>query len=467
MSRHRAVRNLDLEEELAEDDYYSDEDPYENITTDEQESLAEALSLALELLGPSESSGISEREIKDALWDSYFDVDTAVGHLVEEKSRREAKAERERQKAAMIGRSRPDIAGPSMRNPDKPQGASIGICSSNATLLAASRPSIGRGSWSGRARGVAGLGRGGRAGLAKRNLAAIAPGGLPAAEPSRLNQPTKLKLSDSAFSRSSHSSGKATTGSKLSSLLETQRLNKRPAETESQPSHPSSVGIVASAITSSTGRPSKLAALAAARSGSSSPRSSPVNPSMLSIDQSRSCSSASESSSTAKPLSKLQQRMQANLAAKQELKKTTSGENDTRVGSDAMDEDERSQREEIVSTCYGSDLPVALLFPHATISPESGQEAGVDDVDARSSLFSTPSLRDSGPPLSASVPGGTPFAAFIGQPAGNDLNQDQTWMEALRTAFSGPSPDDIVMRAREGTNLAAKTVLPARSAAAK
>jgi hypothetical protein len=27
MSRHRAVRNLDLDEELAED-YYSDEDPY-------------------------------------------------------------------------------------------------------------------------------------------------------------------------------------------------------------------------------------------------------------------------------------------------------------------------------------------------------------------------------------------------------------------------------------------------------
>lgn len=27
MSRHRAIRNLDLDEELAEDDYY-DEDPY-------------------------------------------------------------------------------------------------------------------------------------------------------------------------------------------------------------------------------------------------------------------------------------------------------------------------------------------------------------------------------------------------------------------------------------------------------
>lgn len=27
MSRHRAIRNLDLDEELAEDDY-SDEDPY-------------------------------------------------------------------------------------------------------------------------------------------------------------------------------------------------------------------------------------------------------------------------------------------------------------------------------------------------------------------------------------------------------------------------------------------------------
>lgn len=93
MSRHRAVRNLDLEEELA-DDYYSDEDPYENISYEDQESLAAALSQALEILGPSDTSGISQREIKDALWDSYFDVDTAVGHLVEEKSRKEAKKQK-------------------------------------------------------------------------------------------------------------------------------------------------------------------------------------------------------------------------------------------------------------------------------------------------------------------------------------------------------------------------------------
>ncbi len=32
MSRHRAVRNLDLDEEMAEDDFYGDEDPYGELT---------------------------------------------------------------------------------------------------------------------------------------------------------------------------------------------------------------------------------------------------------------------------------------------------------------------------------------------------------------------------------------------------------------------------------------------------
>ncbi|PWY98741.1 hypothetical protein BCV70DRAFT_201535 [Testicularia cyperi] len=62
--------------------------------------MTEAFSQTLEVLGPMSSNGFTEREIKDVLWDAYFDVDTVVTQLVEEKSRREAKAEKDRQKQA-------------------------------------------------------------------------------------------------------------------------------------------------------------------------------------------------------------------------------------------------------------------------------------------------------------------------------------------------------------------------------
>lgn len=60
--------------------------------------MTEAYSQTLDVLGPTSSNGFTEREIKDILWDAYFDVDSAVTQLVEEKSRREAKAEKDRQK---------------------------------------------------------------------------------------------------------------------------------------------------------------------------------------------------------------------------------------------------------------------------------------------------------------------------------------------------------------------------------
>ena len=60
--------------------------------------MTEAYSQTLDVLGPTSTNGFTEREIKDILWDAYFDVDSAVTQLVEEKSRREAKAEKDRQK---------------------------------------------------------------------------------------------------------------------------------------------------------------------------------------------------------------------------------------------------------------------------------------------------------------------------------------------------------------------------------
>lgn len=109
MSRHRAVRNLDLDEELAEDDYY-DEDPYDNLSPEDHDAMMEAYAQTLEVIGPTVSNGFTEREIKDVLWDAYFDVDSAVTQLVEEKSRREAKAEKDRQKQGEFTLHQPSSA---------------------------------------------------------------------------------------------------------------------------------------------------------------------------------------------------------------------------------------------------------------------------------------------------------------------------------------------------------------------
>lgn len=72
----------------------------ENITEDERYELETALASALEILGPAETSAFSERQVKDALWEAYFDVDQAVGVLMEEKSKQEAK---EKKKAGESG----------------------------------------------------------------------------------------------------------------------------------------------------------------------------------------------------------------------------------------------------------------------------------------------------------------------------------------------------------------------------
>lgn len=95
MSRHRAVRNIDLDEELADDDFDGNENPYDDISEEDQLQLEESLTQLVSLIGAAgQESGFSEREMKDALWDSYFDVDPALNALVEERSKRESKEKR-------------------------------------------------------------------------------------------------------------------------------------------------------------------------------------------------------------------------------------------------------------------------------------------------------------------------------------------------------------------------------------
>ncbi|TKY89136.1 hypothetical protein EX895_001667 [Sporisorium graminicola] len=404
MSRHRAVRNLDLDEELAEDDCY-DDDPYDNLSPEDHDAMAEAYSQTLDVLGPTSSNGFTEREIKDILWDAYFDVESAVTQLVEEKSRREAKAERDRQKQES-GEMQLD------HDDEQPTIEAFKHLSLQRDRRAEIR--AGRGMPRGKAQGLRGLATGGRAGLAKRNLAALAP--------DFVRQPQAVALSSSV------SSAPSKPVSKLSALA-ARSSAKRPAETPplevasrprpaspartSSPESSSSAAMAASGAASNApvARTSKLAALAAARSGTSASATKPV--ATVAREQPSSTAIAPDVPPS-KSLTKLQQRMLANKQQRQ----AASPEAKEAAAAQAAEEEARARPR----TCYGSDLPISALFPTAEADAErrplpaaknpSGTVLASISVIAGSSKDATDQLVA---PLSQlkRVPGGSPFALYV------------------------------------------------------
>ncbi|CAD6903288.1 unnamed protein product [Tilletia controversa] len=124
MSRHRAVRNLDLDEELADDHAYDHtDDPYEDITDQERNDLNNALAGVIEVLGPSQSSGFTDREIKDVLWDSYFDVQSTVAHFLDEQGKRQSRALKKQEEEAAQEVSQVASPPPPATEPSKPMTA--------------------------------------------------------------------------------------------------------------------------------------------------------------------------------------------------------------------------------------------------------------------------------------------------------------------------------------------------------
>ncbi|GAA5901070.1 uncharacterized protein JCM6883_004742 [Sporobolomyces salmoneus] len=95
MSRHRAVKNLDLDDELDDGGFDSGEDYYEDMTSEQQAQMVSAVSQVESLLGGPNASGISTKEIRDSLWDSYFDVEGTVGYYLDVIHKREGKRKRE------------------------------------------------------------------------------------------------------------------------------------------------------------------------------------------------------------------------------------------------------------------------------------------------------------------------------------------------------------------------------------
>ncbi|GAA97853.1 uncharacterized protein L969DRAFT_25596 [Mixia osmundae IAM 14324] len=96
MSRHRLVKQLDLDEELDDGADYGDaDDAFVDITPAQSRQLEAGLQSIQAILGPT-SSQISDKRIREALWNFYFDVDQATDFLLDEESKAQAAAERKR-----------------------------------------------------------------------------------------------------------------------------------------------------------------------------------------------------------------------------------------------------------------------------------------------------------------------------------------------------------------------------------
>lgn len=91
MSRHKLVKNLDLEDEL--DDYDGGED-YDDETA---EQMREGTLKVRDALPASTVGSITDAQIQDALWHYYYDIDKSVAYLL--KSSSAPKAQKKEKKA--------------------------------------------------------------------------------------------------------------------------------------------------------------------------------------------------------------------------------------------------------------------------------------------------------------------------------------------------------------------------------
>lgn len=82
MSRHRNVRNLDIDDVLDEADPYEDES--EPITDEQREQLATGVARVQSVLDGVE---IPRAEIEETLWYYYFDVEKSIEYLLSQHSK--------------------------------------------------------------------------------------------------------------------------------------------------------------------------------------------------------------------------------------------------------------------------------------------------------------------------------------------------------------------------------------------
>ncbi|ORX92697.1 hypothetical protein K493DRAFT_285504 [Basidiobolus meristosporus CBS 931.73] len=96
MSRHRNVRNLDVNAVLEEDDYdsYDDYEEYDNEV--DQEELDNAVDQVREILG---DDSIARKDIEESLWHYYLDVDKTVAWFLDSAEKEKKKKQEELEKA--------------------------------------------------------------------------------------------------------------------------------------------------------------------------------------------------------------------------------------------------------------------------------------------------------------------------------------------------------------------------------
>ncbi|KAI9306658.1 hypothetical protein BJ944DRAFT_159486 [Cunninghamella echinulata] len=102
MSRHRAVRNIDLDDVLDEEQY---DDEYDENQLDESQltnedimALDEGLEYIYSIIG--DHTPLTDVEIKEALWYYYFDKEETLNWALEKIEQLKTKEEKQKEKEA-------------------------------------------------------------------------------------------------------------------------------------------------------------------------------------------------------------------------------------------------------------------------------------------------------------------------------------------------------------------------------
>ncbi|KAI0650146.1 hypothetical protein C8Q79DRAFT_1006444 [Trametes meyenii] len=93
MSRHRFVRNININEEL-EDDAISDGGE-DDLSPEDYERMMDGLEHIRATLGDERHTALTDQDIKDSLYEYYFDVEQAIADLLEKQERKFAARERQ------------------------------------------------------------------------------------------------------------------------------------------------------------------------------------------------------------------------------------------------------------------------------------------------------------------------------------------------------------------------------------
>lgn len=67
----------------------------DDLSPEDADALEQALLTVIDTIGEPEACGISERRMKEVLWDTYFDAQAAVDQLLQEKEREDAQARKQ------------------------------------------------------------------------------------------------------------------------------------------------------------------------------------------------------------------------------------------------------------------------------------------------------------------------------------------------------------------------------------